>query len=333
MREFDMNLLRVVTAIHDEGSVSGAARALGISQPATSAALARLRAVVSDPLFVRTARGMEPTPRAIRLVATAREVLNRVARDVLSEAPFDPATSTVNFTVAMSDIGEMVFLPRLLDHVRTHAPHASIRSVSVPPALLEEGLESGEIDLAVGYFPDLLKNNHFQQRLMTHYFICLLRADHPIRGAKLTMEQFLGLGHAVVRAEGRSQEIFERVLQARGIERKIVLRTPHFMSIPMIIARSDLVVTVPHALGMHFTRYESNVRVVEPPFPIPPIELRQHWHLKFNKDPKVLWLRSTVAALFNDEDDEWRLSMPLVGRSAPKSTAAGRKPARRAPVK
>ncbi|MBE0615755.1 MAG: LysR family transcriptional regulator [Burkholderiales bacterium] len=311
MAHLDLNLLRVVVAVADTNSVSAAARNLGISQPAASSALARLRFAVGDPLFVKTIRGMEPTPRAIEFVATARELLNRVNRDLLSKLSFDPATTRETFTFAMSDIGEMVFLPKLLDYFQTNAPHAFVRSVSTSPARVESGLESGEIDLAIGYFPDLKKNNYFQQRLFTHYFVCLLRADHPIKGPKLSLAQFLELNHAVVLAEGRSQEIFERFLEKKRIRRKIGLWTQHFMSIPTVIARSDLVVTVPHALGMYFARSGANIKMVKPPFKIPNIELKQHWHRKYHNDPKIIWLREVVANHFNDAVDEWKIGASM----------------------
>jgi DNA-binding transcriptional LysR family regulator len=305
MKDFDLNLLRVVVALYDAGSVGRAAQTLGMSQPAMSAALARLRKAFGEPLFVRTARGMSPTARAHALAAGAREVLARIADDVLSEASFDPATTSATFTIAMSDVGEMVFLPKILESLQREAPHAVVRSVSLPPARLEQALESGEADLAVGYFPDLKSSAFFQQRLFTHRFVCLLRTDHPIRGRRLTLEQFLSLGHAVVRAEGRSQEIFEKYLERKKIARRIVLLTPHFMSIPTIIGKTDLVVTLPHAIGLFFSQAGANIKVMEPPLPIPRIELRQHWHRNAHHDPKNKWLRRLVAGLFTDASDEW----------------------------
>jgi DNA-binding transcriptional LysR family regulator len=199
----------------------------------------------------------------------------------------------------------MVFLPKILERLHRLAPHAAIRSVSLPPARLEQALESGETDLAVGYFPDLKSSAFFQQRLFAHRFVCLLRADHPIRDTRLSLEQFLALGHAVVRAEGRSQEILEKYLERKKIDRRIVLLTPHFMSIPAVIAKSDLVVTLPHAIGLFFSHGGANVRVAEPPVSIPRIELRQHWHRNAHHEPRHKWLRRLVAELFNDDNDEW----------------------------
>ena len=315
MHEFDLNLLRIALAIYAEGSVSGAARALGMSQPAASAALARLRARIGDPLFVKTALGMEPTPRATTLAATARDILKRVNRELLAPSSFEPAVTRERLTFALSDIGEMVFLPRLLEYLGKHAPHAQVRSLSATPAQVERGLENGDIDLAVGYFPDLAKSSFFQQRLFTHHFVCLLRAGHPLRGNKLSLRQFLGLSHAVVQAAGRSQEILERYLDKKRIKRKIALLTPHFMSIPMIIARSDLLVTVPHALGLYFAASGSGLKMVEPPLRLPGIEVKQHWHRKFHHDAKVVWLRKLVADLFNDRTDEWSAVRPSLAAS------------------
>jgi len=305
MKNFDLNLLRVVVALYDAGSVGRAAQTLGMSQPAMSAALARLRKSFGEPLFVRTARGMSPTARTHALAASAREVLSRVADDVLSEASFDPATTATTFTFALSDVGEMVFLPKILERLQRLAPHAAIRSVSLPPARLEQELESGGTDLAIGYFPDLRSSAFFQQRLFTHRFVCLLRADHPIRDTRLTLDQFLALGHAVVRAEGRSQEILEKHLERKRIGRRIVLRTPHFMSIPAVIGKSDLVVTLPHVIGLFFAQTGANIRIAEPPLAIPRIELRQHWHRNAHHEPRHKWLRRLVAELFNDSNDEW----------------------------
>jgi DNA-binding transcriptional LysR family regulator len=205
----------------------------------------------------------------------------------------------------------MVFLPKLLDYFKSNAPRAIVKSVSTSPAQVESGLESGEIDLAIGYFPDLKKNSYFQQRLYTHYFVCLLRADHPVKGPKLSLAQFLELNHAVVRAEGRSQELFERFLEKKRIRRKIKLWTQHFMSIPTVIARSDLVVTVPHALGMYFARSGANIKMVKPPFNVPNIELKQYWHRKYHNDPKIIWLREVVSNHFNDAVDEWKIDPPM----------------------
>lgn len=307
---FDLNLLRIAIAVYDERSVTRAAERLSMSQPSVSSALKRLRSSLADPLFLKTGSAMAPTPRAYRLVAEAREILIRVDEKLLTEPAFEPRTTVFSVSIALSDVGEMVFLPPILERVKTLAPQASVRSVSMPPLELQKALESGEVDLAMGYFPDLRKSNFVQQRLFTHHFLCLLRAGHPIRGDRLSMEQFLALQHAVVHAEGRSSEILEEYFKRRKIVRKIALHTPHFMSLPMIIGRSDLVATVPHAIGMYWTGPGAQIRALRPPFETPPIVLRQHWHRRFQNDARNKWLRGIARELFSSETDEWRVGAP-----------------------
>ena len=311
-REFDLNLLPVVLAIAEERSVSRAAERLGWSQPKVSIALNKLRVALDDPLFIRSSHGMAPTPRALALMAPTRDILARIKNEVLAGAAFDPATTTRRFTFALSDIGEMTFLPKLLAYLQTHAPNATVRSVTLPPGEIAAGLEAGEIDLAVGYFPDLKARNFFQQRLFTHSFISLVNARHPIRGKRISMDDFLRIGHAVISAEGRSQEVFEQLLAKHRIERRIVLSTPHFMSIPFIIASTDLLVTVPYAVGESFAKI-ADIRLIEPPLEIPQFDLKQHWHRKYHKEGANVWMRSVLVTLFAGD---------------PQMKAAPRKPAR-----
>jgi len=306
MEKFDLNLLPIALALYDELSVSRAAQTLGMSQPAVSMALRKMRTTFNDPLFVRASRGITPTPRAHALIGMARPLVTSLHEGLLTEEQFDPSASTRPFTFALSDVGEMVFLPKLLERLRPQAPKAAIRSVSMPPEQIAVGLENGEIDLTIGYFPDLIRQSFLQQRLFTHHFACLMRAGHPLRAKRLTLEAFLAMEHAVVRAEGRSQEIFEQYLEGKKIARRIVLLTPHFLSLPMIIARSDLVTTVPHALALYFSRLSPELVIVQPPFDIAGFDLKQHWHRKFHNDSRNQWIRKQVAQLFNDESDEWR---------------------------
>lgn len=303
--ELDLNLIPYLVALDETRNVSRAGDLLGVSQPRVSAALGRLREHFGDPLFVRTSRGMEPTPRALALVPAARDALAQIRRGLVAPHDFDPATDTSTFSIALSDVGEIVFLPRLLQELARRAPRVNLRSVSLPHAEIERGLEAGSVDLAVGYFPDLGGSNFFQQRLFTHRFICLMRRGHPLAGKPLTLEQFLACGHAVVRAEGRSQEILERHLAKARLQRRAVLETPHFMSLPFILGRTDLIATVPHAIGYAYVAEHASITLVEPPLPLPRFDLRQHWHRKYHNDPRTAWLRGMVADLFNDALDEW----------------------------
>jgi DNA-binding transcriptional LysR family regulator len=307
VEKLNLNLLPIAFALYDERSVSAAAKALGMSQPAVSMALRKLRTHFNDPLFIRSPRGVEPTPRAHALVKASRPLVARLQEDLLSEQTFEALRSARAFAFALSDVGEIVFLPRLIERLRTAAPHAAIRSVSMPPQQIARGLENGDIDLAVGYFPDLLHSNFFQQRLFTHHFACLMRADHPRYAKRLTLKTFLEAEHAVVHAEGRSHELFEKLLARKRIRRKIALHTPHFLSIPIILSRSELIATVPHALALYFARLApQQFAVAMPPFDVAGFDVKQHWHRKFHNDARNRWLRLQVAELFNDATDEWR---------------------------
>jgi DNA-binding transcriptional LysR family regulator len=305
-RTLDLNLLPMLVAIYDHGSVSAAAQHLGLSQSAVSTSLSKLRLRYGDPLFYRTGQGMQPTVRMHGLIRPLREALSRVHGTLASETTFNPRTTERTFTFAMSDLGEMVFMPKILRGIRNLAPRATVRSVAATAAQIERGLETGEIDLAVGYFPDLREKSFLERHLFFHHFVCLLRANHPITASTLSLTQFLSLEHAVVYGAGRSSEIFERFLKSKKIHRRIALQTPHFMSIPSIISQSDLIVTVPHAVGMFVRSAHMNIRIVQPPMRTPKIDLKEYWHRNFQRDPKNKWLRELVASLFTDELDEWQ---------------------------
>lgn len=298
LAHLDLNLLRVLTALDEQRSVSAAAIKLQRSQPSVSAALGRLRAFFADPLFVRSGNRMQPTPRAVEIMGPIREVLARIGTEIVAAPVFDSSVSQQPIVLALSDVGEVVFLPALIAELRRVAPRASVRSVSLPAEDVANGLEDGSIDLALGYFPNLKRHNFFQQALFSDSFTCLLRADHAVKSAKLSLQQFLQLEHAVVRAESRTEEVIERFLVRRGIDRRIALTTPHFASIPPIVERSDLIVTVPEPLARYFSSVSARIRCVRPPFDPPRIDLKQFWHRKFHHDARNGWLRALICRLF-----------------------------------
>jgi len=256
----------------------------------------------------RSGRDYELGMRLVELgsLAVHQDRLHRAATPLLHD--LHRATGLV-VHLAVLDASDVVYLEKIGDRMAAAIPtrvggRQPAHCAAVGKAMLA-ALEAGEVDLAIGYFPDLTKSWFFQQRLLSHHFTCLLRADHPIEGAELTLEQFLQLEHAVVRSEGRSQEIFERFLKTRGIVRKVELHTPHFLSIPHLIAQSDMVVTVPHAVGVVYGTPSHRLKVMRPPFASPTIELKQHWHRRFHRDPRSVWIRAIVSELFNERTDEW----------------------------
>lgn len=295
--KLDLNLLVIFETMLRLQNVSRAAEALGMSQPALSFALNKLREVFGDTLFIRGSRGMQPTPRAQQLAGPLRSVLNVIRVDLLQKPVFDPKTARRTFTFNMSDIGEMIFLPTVLKRVTAVAPDVSIKTVFMSPRLLEEALQSGDVDLIMGYFPGLVGAAIYQQRLCTRDFVCIMRRDHPTIGDRVSLKQFLEARHVVVQPEGRSHEQFERELEQQGLTRQVVLSVPHYIALPTIIAESNLIATVPYAVGSSFAKL-AKIKVLRPPINVPTVELKQYWHARFQHDPANIWIRNLIADLY-----------------------------------
>jgi len=295
----DLNLLPIVIALYDELSVSRAARHLGMSQPAVSKALRRLRDTFDDPLFVRGPSGIVPTPRAHAIVRAARWHLQRLQEDLLKGEHFDPATSTRPMVLGLSDIAEMAFLPSILDHLRVHAPKSPVSTVTVPDAQLAESLEKGDVDVAAGYFPALAQRHFRQRRLSKHGFACLMRAGHPLWKSRLTVSAYLAAEHIVIRRQGRSQELLERFIERRKMRRKVAMYTSNVLSVPFIVMDTHLIATLPYAVVTRFASLTSQVAAALPPFDLT-YDLRLHWHRRFDNEPRSIWLREQLAAIFKD---------------------------------
>ncbi|WJT00758.1 LysR family transcriptional regulator [Novosphingobium humi] len=300
-RRFDLNLLVVLDALLEESGVHATARRLGMSQPNVSFALAKLRRTMGDQLLVRDGAGMRPTALGEALREPLRRLLHGVEHEILAGRDFDPATASRRFVLSTSDIGELVFLPRLMQELERCAPHVTLECRSLRPAELSRAMGDGAVDLALGYFPDLGEGPFMTQKLFDHPFTCIARSGHPALDAPWTAQAFLALGHIVVSQSGRSQELFEAQLERMGLRRRVALQSPHFMSVPLLVAGSDLISTVPKAVGALFARMAPLV-LVDPPFEAPLINIQQYWHLRVQDDPGVVWLRSLIARLFLGRD-------------------------------
>lgn len=302
---FDLNLLRILLALHRTHHVTRAAELLDMSQSGFSSALSRLRRLCDDPLFVRTAAGMIETPKAGHLIQVATAAVGAVERELLTPQEFDPGTARTEFRLIMADMAEIVFLPRLLEHLKRAAPGATIRSDAMPKDSLPQALEDGHADLALGFFPDLRSQAFYRQRLYLHTFACIVRRGHPLDSGRMTARAFSRCGHIVVESPSRSSALFESWLGKQRIERAVVLRTPHHLSLPAIVEATDLVATVPLALAVWFARHEA-VEVAPLPFTPPTFAVCQHWHRRFQKDARHRWLRRQVSLLFNERSDDWK---------------------------
>jgi DNA-binding transcriptional LysR family regulator len=302
---FDLNLLRVLLALARTRHVTRAAELLNMSQSGFSSALARLRRHCGDELFVRSPEGMLETPAARRYIEAAEAAVATVEQQILTPAVFDPSTLQGEFRLVMVDVAEIVFLPRLLEHLGRVAPGFSVRCSVLPKETLQRALADGTADLALGYYPDLASRTFYHQRLYRHTFACIVRRDHPLDRGKMTAQAFSRLGHVVVESPSRSAVLFQEWLRKRRITRRVVLHTSHHLSLAAIIETSDLIGTVPLAVAVWYARHGA-VQVVPLPFKPPVFGVYQHWHRRYQHDARHGWLRQQFSHLFNEKSDDWR---------------------------
>lgn len=295
--DLDLNLLTAFDAVWRLRNVSRAAEDLGLSQPAISNALRRLRARFGDQLFVRTARAMAPTPLAEELGAVISGALAQIRAGLERRRDFVPRSEIRTYTIIMTDIGEIVFLPRLLRHLREEAPGISIRTVQLSADETPRALEAGEVNLAIGYMPDL-KTGVYQQQLFTTRYVCIVRKAHSSIRGRMTRRQFLHATHVVAEAVGTGHYVIERQLERLGVARRIGLRVPHFLALPIIVASTDMIATVPEPLAAAFRSID--IQTIPHPIPFPELPIKQFWHERYHDDPANRWLRQRCTSLFQE---------------------------------
>ncbi|CUI92434.1 Nodulation protein D 2 [Achromobacter kerstersii] len=296
--DFDLNLMRVFLTVLHERSVTRAAQRLNLTQPAVSYALGRLREQFNDPLFVRTATGMQPTPVAFALADPIERGMNSFAEAVSLRQQFDPATSTRRFRLSMSDIGEMVFLPPLMERVHALAPRLQIEVLEVALEHLPHALKDGEVDLAIGNLAGLGRHTCHAD-LFSERYACMGRRGHPVLSASLTRSQFKRLDHILVASRASAHRLLDDVLGEAGLHRQPYLMLPHFSAAAEIVRRTDLTVTLPYRAAIWFNR--DNAFDIRPlPITLPPLCVTVHWHARFESDPGTMWLRRLVEATLAD---------------------------------
>ena len=295
VQDLDLNLLRVFDAVLQEKGVTPAAARLRLTQPAVSNALARLRKLFGDPLFVRTPRGVDATPFARELAEPVRQALALLESALAHGAGFDPATSTRAFRFYMSDVGQVEFLPPLVERVQREAPAVRLEAVALEVEDIADALATGALDVAIGFLPGLGPPVR-RQPVFRDPYLCLMRADHPI--AALTKKRFLEASHALVTYRG-GHRVIEEALDRAGLSRRIALRVPHFTVVPMVLERTDLILTLPARVARVFEQ-RGKLKALAPPVSIPPAEVAVHWHERFEADPGNRWLRGLMIELYSD---------------------------------
>ena len=299
LARLDLNLLLVFHQLLRDKRVSLVAQALGMSQPAVSSAVGRLRASLGDELFLRTPRGMEPTPYAVQLAEPVAIALDGLQQALNVRASFDPTSSARCFTLAMSDVGEMYFLPVLVDALARQAPNVTLQVVSVTQPTLKDHMASGRIDLALGLLPQL-QAGFFQQALFRQPYVCLMRAGHPLADkARLGLKALAAAEHVHVQAAGTGHGRVDAALAAQGLQRRFRLTVPHYVALGDVLGHSDLIATVPERFALRVAQpFGLSIRPL--PLQVEGSVIHQFWHGRLHRDPGHRWLRALVVRLFAD---------------------------------
>jgi DNA-binding transcriptional LysR family regulator len=297
----DLNLLRVFDAIFHTRSVTIAAANLHTTQPAVSKQLTRLREVLEDQLFVRTSDGMAPTPRAEAMAGPIRQALAQLQGVIEQELGFDPQKSDRRFRIFMNDVGQMVLLPRVLELVAREAPFINLQTVQLPSSRMRGiALESGDVDLAVGYFEEFEGSMHCQVLFEEHY-VGMVRANHPTIRDNLSFEQFLSAPQLVYQpsggGHGSQESTVDKAFWAAGVERRVAVRVAHAMGISSMVTSTDLLLVAPHRLALACAELV-DVTILELPITVPQFSVAQYWHDRFHSDPANRWLRGLFARLY-----------------------------------
>lgn len=306
---FDLNLVKVFLAIWETRSLTLAGERLGLTQPAVSHALRRLRDQFSDPLFLRVGNLMEPTEAATRLHGPFDEAARLLGQTVLAHDAFDPATATRAFRIAMSDISEMVCLPPILAHLERVAPGVRVISVQMAAEAVAADLRTGQIDLAMGYLPDLVDADCLHTYLLTDWFVCLVSAHHPVAGQTLTPELFSGLTFVDVAVHATGYRMVESVLRRRGVERRVMARLEHFTVIPEVVRQTGFAAIFPASVSRRVAA-GGEFSVLDLPFDLPQIDIELHMHANFRADPGIRWLKEVITTVLRvDPPDDRTLAL------------------------
>ena len=309
--DLDLNLLRVFDALIEARSATRAGERLGLSQSAISHALGRLRDVLNDELFVRGPDGMQATARAAEIAPRLRQGLLQIEL-ALAPSEFDPAQTDRRFTFTCTEYAGAVVLPALIGRMRTEAPNAEVR---VLPSNLgvADSLRAGRADLAIGSYRRL-PEWAAAEPLMRDTRVWVISADHPAANEEMTLERLAELPHLVISATGDDERaidgyvvdhglermvtrsdagVLQGVLAARGLRRNVAVTTPHFLAALVTVSQSDIAALLPRRLATIF-RGRFRLKMIDPPYPSPPLEIMAIWHREIGEQPAIVWVRKLL---------------------------------------
>lgn len=299
LNDLDLNLLRVFNQLMIERRVSSVAESLGVSQPAVSNALKRLRGLLGDELFLRTAHGMQPTTLAEQLAEPIAYAIDTIRAAINQQVTFDPQTAQRNFVLGMIDIGEMHFLPPLLSRLCEQAPGVTVTTARNSALSLKDEMEAGSVDVSIGLLPQL-QGSFFRQRLLRQHFVLAFRKGHPLDGTRApSLAQFLASEHVSVVSPGTGYGEIDRLMERKGVDRRIRATVPHFSAVGNILRTTDLVATLPSRMVELLAEPFGLGRATHPVM-LPEVSVDIFWHARLHRDPANQWLRRMIFELFSD---------------------------------
>jgi DNA-binding transcriptional LysR family regulator len=290
---YDLNLLPVFVALMEERNVTRAAERLGITQPALSNTLNRLRDTLHDPLFIRERYGMRPTQLAEEIAPVIAEALARLDELILGQQEFDPKKAERLFTIAPNDYVEFVLVPAVVARLGEVAPGIRLRLTPFGSDLVETGVISGSTAMALGRIVDP-PDNVVVQHLMDDSLACVLRTDHPDIGDTISREEFERLKHVNMLPPGRLRAGLFQPLERQGLKRDVAVSVTHFLSIPELIAVTDYCTTLPTQICRRIAK-DKRLKVLAPPVDLGTFPVEVAWHVRYRNDPAHRWLRALIA--------------------------------------
>lgn len=299
LKDLDLNLLVVFNELQKHGRVAAVAQSLGISQPGVSNALGRLRKLLGDELFLRTARGMVPTPYAQSLARPIADALGALHSTLNARASFDPRGSERGFVIGVNDVGESYFLPRLMRTLEGMAPGVTIRTVRTTSMDVKDEMERGRVDMAMGFLP-ALKAGFFQRRLFRQPYVCIFRHDHPLARSGVSIRQFRAAEHVAIVSEGTGHGVVDEVIERAGIRRRLRLTVPHFMAVGPVLQATDMIAVVPRRFADCACK-PFGLATAPCPVKIPESVINVFWHARNHRDPANQWLRQVVVDEFAEQ--------------------------------
>lgn len=295
---YDLNLLPIFVALMEERSVTRAAERLGMTQPALSNALSRLRLMLQDQLFVRERYGIQPTPIALELSPLIAEALAQLDDAVLGQQAFDPAQAERLFTIAPNGYVEFVLVPALVARLEKVAPGIKLRLTPYGNDLVETGVVSGTTALVLGRIVDPL-DNLVVQHLMDEGLACAVRADHPAIGDAMTREQFETMKHVNIVPPGRMRAGLFQALAQHQLKRDVAISVTNFFAVAEMVAVTDYCAILPSLICRRLT-HDPRLKILPAPVDLGSFPVEMAWHVRYRHDPAHRWLRGLIGEVITD---------------------------------